>query len=70
MDILIIRSLKALIIALSIIFGYFIFILAPVSVYAEADCLSKGYPRSLVTITLDRYCMGLDGVVTVAVDKQ
>lgn len=48
---------------------YFAFIWTPVSVYAEAKCLEKGYPESRVTIGLSVYCMTLDGAVTVNVDK-
>lgn len=32
---------------------------------AEADCLAKGYPKAAVTWNLHRYCMNLEGTVTV-----
>ena len=50
--------------------GYLIFFYVPVSLYTEARCLKSGYPESRVSIGLERYCMTLDGVVTVKVDKQ
>ena len=49
---------------------YVMFIFVPVVAYAEAECLRAGYPNSRVTIGLERYCLTLDGTVTVRVDKQ
>jgi hypothetical protein len=49
--------------------GYTIFVWAPVYLYAEAKCLEKGYPKANVSVGLSRYCMNLDGSVTVKVDK-
>lgn len=49
---------------------YTMFIYIPVSVYAEAECLRKGYPEYRVSVGLERYCMNLDGSITVTVDKQ
>ena len=49
--------------------AYVMFIVMPVSLYNEAECLRKGYPKAEVTIGLERYCMTLDGAVTVRVDK-
>jgi len=49
---------------------YTVFIWLPVSLYAEAECLSEGYPESIVSIGLERYCMTLDGVITIKVNKQ
>ena len=49
---------------------YTMFIWMPVNIYNEADCLSKGYPEHRVSVGLERYCMNLDGTITVLVDKQ
>lgn len=51
-------------------FLYAIFALVPVSMYTDAECLRQGYPKSSVTIGLERYCMTLDGSVTVRVDHK
>lgn len=48
---------------------FMIFIFAPVAMNAEARCLEAGYPEFRVTWKLDKYCMNLDGTVTVKVDK-
>lgn len=49
---------------------YCAFVLMPVQMYTEAECLRQGYPEHRVTIGLGRYCMTIDGAVTVQVDKQ
>ncbi len=49
---------------------YTTFVIVPVIFYTEAECLRNGYPRSRVTIGLERYCLTLDGAVTVKVTKQ
>lgn len=46
------------------------FIYLPVVLYTEAECLRKGYPEARVSIGLERYCMNLNGSITVQVDKQ
>lgn len=46
---------------------YSTFIVLPVSLLAEAECLHHGYPNSTVTVWLERYCLSLDGAVTVRV---
>ena len=48
---------------------YILFVILPVSLYAEAECLRLGYPKAAVTIGLERYCITLDGQVTVKVTK-
>jgi len=48
---------------------YLLFVVMPVVMYAEAKCLSSGYPKAHVTIGLETYCSTLDGAVTVKVDK-
>lgn len=50
--------------------GYTMFILCPVSIYAQSECLRNGYPNAYVTIGLERYCSTLDGSVTVKVVRQ
>ena len=55
-------------IILLLVYGTFIWM--PVNIYNEAECLREGYPENKVSIGLERYCMTLDGVITVRVDKQ
>ena len=56
--------------AVAVIFvAYLFLVLLPVSMWAENKCLAKGYPKTNVTITLDVYCMNMDGAVTVRVEK-
>lgn len=49
---------------------YCIFVYVPVTIYTEAECLREGYPEYRVSVGLERYCMTLDGAITVKVDKQ
>jgi hypothetical protein len=49
--------------------AYVMFVVFPVSLYAEAKCLRSGYPKAHVTVGLEVYCSTLDGAVTVKVDK-
>lgn len=48
---------------------YLMFVLLPVSAYTGVECLEQGYPKYTVDILLNRYCMNLEGTVTVSVDK-
>jgi hypothetical protein len=48
---------------------YLMFVLVPVVMYTDAECLKAGYPKSHVTIGLERYCSNLTGAVTIRVDK-
>lgn len=43
---------------------YVIFVVAPVQMLAEVACLELGYPVTMTTITLDSYCMTVEGAVT------
>lgn len=53
------------------VFVLYIFLaIFPTYLYAEAECLRKGYPRAHVSIGLERYCMTIDGAVVVKVVKQ
>jgi hypothetical protein len=36
--------------------------------WTNRECLLKGYPEHRVSITLERYCLTLDGSVQVRVD--
>lgn len=56
--------------ALLLLVLYVIFIILPVTLYTEAECLKAGYPKYKVSVGLERYCVTLDGAVTVKVDKQ
>lgn len=58
----------AIAIMLSIL--YLMFVIIPVSMYTEAECLRAGFPKAYVTIGLERYCATLDGPVTVRVEKK
>ena len=51
-------------------FLYMLFVVTPVMLYTDAECLRKGYPKAHVSIGLERYCSTLDGAVTVNVTKQ
>ncbi len=54
-------------IVLFVLFDVFIWV--PVYIYTEAECLRQGYPKPKVSVGLERYCMNLDGSVTVKVNK-
>ena len=45
------------------------FVYLPVMLYADMKCAEAGFPKSKVTINLARYCMNLDGSVTVKMEK-
>lgn len=49
---------------------YCMFIVMPVVMYTEAECLKAGFPKYHVTVGLERYCSNLAGTVTVKVEKQ
>jgi hypothetical protein len=60
------------ILMVAIMGGFFLwlmFAMVPVMMYTEAECLRKGYPKSYVTVGLERYCSNLVGDITVKVDK-
>jgi hypothetical protein len=67
------RAVGSVFTALSAVVGcfflYAVFVWTPVSLWAEAKCLSRGYPKTNVTIGLQVYCLNLDGTVTVRVEK-
>jgi len=48
---------------------YTVLVWAPVNVYAESVCLSRGYPEYKVSVGLSIYCINLTGSVSVAVDE-
>lgn len=48
---------------------YVLIVYAPVSMLTEDECLSKGYPNYRVSYDLDRYCMNLEGSVTIKVEE-
>lgn len=52
---------------LGVFMSYLMFVVIPTAMYTEAECLRKGYPKSSVTIGLERYCMSMDGAVTIGV---
>lgn len=48
---------------------YCLVIWAPYNIYAESQCLAKGFPEYRVTVGLEIYCLNLDGSLTVNVEK-
>lgn len=51
-------------------FAYMLFVMLPILIYADSECLSQGYPKAHVTFDLKRYCSNLGGAVVVRVVKQ
>lgn len=47
----------------------FLFVYLPVLVHAEKRCLQAGYPETRITYDFERFCMNLEGTVTIRVDK-
>ena len=64
------KVLAAIFLPILAFLAYFMFVIIPVMVYAEAECLRNGYPKAHVTVGLERYCSNFDGAVTVKVMKQ
>lgn len=54
-------------------FGLFwllaLLVLVPVMAVTESECLAKGYPKYAVDYKLNRYCLNLQGTVTVKVEE-
>ena len=48
---------------------YIVLVGGPTYLSAEAECLRKGYPKAAISIGMERYCMNLDGSITVKVEK-
>jgi len=48
---------------------WILFLYLPLSFAADAQCLKAGYPQSRVTWNFERYCINLDGTVTIKVDN-
>ena len=55
--------------AIFLFIAYALFVIVPMELYTDAKCLEAGYPRYRVSIGLARYCMTLDGAVTVRVER-
>ena len=58
-----------LIVSVLALFLYGLVFWGPYNLYAESQCLAKGYSEHRVSIGLEIYCMSLDGSLTVRVDK-
>lgn len=58
-----------LIIAFPIFSLYTIMVWGPVALYTEVKCLEAGYPEYKVTVGLQKYCLNLEGTVSVQVNK-
>lgn len=67
------RTENAIIAGIFLILGlvmvWMLFVMMPVILYADMKCAEAGYPKSKVTINLQRYCMTLDGEVTIKMEK-
>lgn len=48
---------------------YLIFVMLPLNALAEEKCLEAGYPKATVTWNYKRYCMNLEGTVTVKIEQ-
>lgn len=48
---------------------FILFVIFPVSMWAQSECAKQGFPKSMVTWNLDTYCMNLDGAVTTKMEK-
>lgn len=57
------------VVILSVAVLMLLFVYVPVRLYTDAECLRMGYPKSAVTVGLERYCMNLDGTVSVRVER-
>lgn len=49
--------------ALGVVFCILLFVYVPVELQTEQDCLRQGYPKSTVTVGLERYCLSYDGAL-------
>lgn len=49
--------------------AYTIFVWMPYNIYAESQCLAKGFPDHKVSVGLEAYCLNLDGNNTITVEK-
>ena len=61
--------IPSIFIFIGLVMAYILFVLTPLSLYADAKCLRNGYPKSYVTVGLETYCSTLDGAVTVKVQN-
>ncbi len=61
-------ALGATLLAALILLIVWVFVaVMPTDIMAHRDCLAQGYPKVETTITLESYCINLDGAVTNAV---
>lgn len=67
MELLIERTLLLFGALLLLLAAYCACVWIPVALVVESGCLSRGFPKSAVTIGLNRYCMNMDGAVTTVV---
>lgn len=42
---------------------YILFVYAPVDLWGQEQCLKRGFPEHRTTVTLDVYCLNIEGVV-------
>jgi hypothetical protein len=64
------KALISVLCAMGIMVAYLILVMLPVAMFAERECLAAGYPRAHVTFMLERYCITMDGAVTLRVDRK
>ncbi len=63
------RVMKAVFTIVGLFWLYGLFVWVPMSMYTEAACLKKGYPKYHLTVGLEQYCSTLNGMVFHKVDK-
>ena len=51
------------VIAFCVVTAYLIFVCLPVLLWADIKCLEAGWPKAHVTITLQVYCVNIEGAV-------
>lgn len=54
--------LMLVVVPIILIFGVILMVVyLPAEMYASGKCLEKGYPKAEVTLSLDSYCINLEG---------
>ena len=60
---------KAVLVAIFVLFALLVYVVG-VCLHTQNDCLKQGYPEYKVSVTLDRYCLDIEGAVTTKVERQ
>lgn len=64
------RLIGGLIAACALLVAVLLLVYMPAMLKTEADCLRQGFPKSSVSVGLERYCMNMQGAVTIVVVPQ